>query len=439
MKKRVLLFARSFLADFYSNIQSDIIDPIFVTLTADEKRFLEGKNWRVYGCFEEEYTSLPVATYSSHYLRTSFASDRFLCRFDMEKRKEILGKEISFWSRILDETTPDFLVNETVAVEIAEVMALEAEKRNIPFYTTLGGFLADSFYWKPDPFSGRLNDLSSIEYTDEHLKIADDYLNDVREKNIQPFYVSSIKKKKITLKTVLYSVYLHFKALKRQRSKEKNSVFCYEDYSIFTAVDIRRNWDALLGNYDKLDILDNKNFVFFPMHIEPEATLNYFVDEQFEQLSFIQLLACSIKQNQYLVVKEHPQQQGALMGKEYLKLKKRYSNIIYLPSYVKSYDIIKHCDAIITFTSSAAWEGLVMGKPAFVLGKIFYDQCLGAIRIESLKQLKNGLSKDCYEKPDRESTRLFAARMISIYKKGRPSPYFKGTTIKDFVKEMEKL
>lgn len=439
MKTKVLFFARSFLAKYYSEMQSKIIEPVFVTMTGEEKEYLQNKNWKVYGCFEEEYASLPIFEYSPNYLKTSFYSDRFLCRFDLKKRKEILGKEISFWKKVFDEISPAFLVNETVAIEIAEVMAIEAEKRGIPFYTSLLGFLPNTFYWKPDPFSGRLDDLSNENINDDSIRLAEKYLTDVREKQIRPFYVSAIKKYNISPKTVVHSIMSHVSAKRKMQKKERNQDFCYEDYSLFTAASVRRNWNALFHNYDTMDVIENKRFVFFPMHLEPEATLSYFVDENYEQTSIVQLLACSIKQNQILVVKEHPQQQGALLSKTYRDLRKRYSNVVFLPSYISSFDLLKRCDAVVTLTSTAAWEGVVLGKPVFVLGKIFYDQCPGVNRIENLKQLKQELRKEVYLYPEKENVQRFAAQMICRFHTGCPSPSYEEDTIEDFTKAIEEL
>lgn len=442
MKKKVLLFARSFLAKYYSEIKSDILDPIFVTLTHEEKVFLESKGWNVHGCFEDEYSQLPIANFGGDYLRTSFQSDRFLNRFNHEKRLEILGKEISFWSKVLDSTKPHYLVNETVAIEIAEVMAIEAEKRSIPFHTYLLGFIPDTFYWKPDPFSGRMQNMSTITVDGLQLSTAQKYVNDVVEKNARPFYVTGIKRNNITLKTVIHSRMLYKSAQKKQRKIESTVSFKYEDYSIFNkvALDIYQSIYFSKAKYDSMDTLKDKNIVFLPMHMEPEAILNYFVEENYDQAMLInQVLSC-LKNNQYLVVKEHPQQQGVLLTQKYQEIKKKNSNIIYLPSYELSFPIIRQAEAIITLTSTVAWEGLMLGKPAFVIGKIFYDQCPGVIRIESFRQLKKEIQKDQYLVPDRNAVIEYAAKMISLFHSGCPSPCYKGgSTIAEFTKEIEKL
>lgn len=439
MKKRVLLFARSFLAQYYGDIKSEIIEPIFVTMTSQERQYLEGKGWKVYGCFEEEYDSLSVANYPGSYLRTSLKSDRFLNRFSHEKRLEILGKEITFWSNILDDTKPDFLVNETVAVEIAEVMAIEAEKRGIPFYTYLLGFLPNTFYWKPDPFTGRLGSLQTTIPDAKDFALAEEYINNVKNKEQRPFYVSNIKKDNSRIKTFLYYYIKYRKALKIHKENSVRSSFKYEDYSIFAKSDFEIKESSLIDKYDKLTSIENRNIVFYPMHLEPEATLNYFVDENYDQVSIIDTLIGCLKVGQTLVVKEHPQQQGILMTKRYQTLKERFSNLIYLPSYVTSFKILKKCEAVVTLTSTAAWEALILEKPVFILGGIYFDQCPGAIRIDSIKQLKLELRKDSYAVPVIESVKDFAAKMISIFHKGCPTPNYSEDTITDFVKEMEKL
>lgn len=439
MKKKVLLFARSFLAKYYGDIKSDIIEPIFVTMTSQERKYLEEKGWKVYGCFEEEYRDLQKAEFSGSYLKTSFKSDRFLQRFDQDKRLEILGKEISFWSRILDSTSPDFLVNETVAVEIAEVMAIESDKRGIPFYTYLLGFLPNTFYWKPDPFSGRMQDMKSIVPSAEDLDMASHYIRNVREKEQRPFYVSGIKRDNNGIKTFLYAYKSYLKSQKENHRENANCYFKYEDYTIFSKKRYEIKKASLFNKYDRIEEINNKGLIFYPMHLEPEATLNYFVEENYDQDLLISMLTGCIKNNQVLVVKEHPQQQGMLMTKRYQVLKSHFSNLVYLPSYVSSFEILKKCDAVVTLTSTAAWEALIFEKPVFVLGRIFFDQCPGAIRIDSLKQLKSELRKEFYTLPLSEDVKVFAAKMISLFHKGCPTPSYKENTISDFVKEMEKL
>lgn len=440
MKKKVLLFARSFLAKYYGDIKSDIIEPIFVTMTTQEREYLEGKGWKVYGCFEEEYESIPLAEVPANYLKTSFNSDRFLDRYPYEKRMEILGKEISFWSRIIDTTKPEYLINETVAIEIAEVMAIEAEKRNIPFYTGLLGFLPDTFYWKPNPFTGRLNDLSSIQPTEEQLKLAEDYIYNVSSKAQVPFYVKKFvgKSRRSFFRFAKSTCLGALKYIEIKRNLKKPG-FHYEDHSKYCFVYSKYYLRSILHKYDSFESLSNRKYVYLPLHMEPEATLSYFVDDNYRQDFLIDMVMKSLQHGQFLVVKEHPQQPGLLLEPRFRELKKQYKNLVYLPSYMPSYSILKGCDCIVTLTSTAAWEGLLLKKPVLVMGKIFFDQCPGAIRINDFSELKRVLRAGGYRIPSTEELQLFVSKMISQFNNGCPTPSAKDSNLEGYVKAMERV
>lgn len=427
MKKKVLFFARSFLVKFVSEIRSDIFESYLVVLTKSEKSYLLGKDITVYGCFEEEYDDLEISSYEGSYLKTSFYSDRFLNRFCLDKRREILGKEITFWRKVLSNVQPDCIVNETVAIEMCEVLALEANLNNIKYISDLHGFFPYTFYFKPDPFNGRLEDLSGVQPTEEHMKIAYDYYTSVLEKNYKPYYVlDSLSPLKVSFKSVIHSVYRDLLLTYKKHTYQKLKYFQYEDdYSSRSFQTTSRLLKRLVYKYDSLSSLDSKSIVFFPLHFEPEAILNYFAEEYQNQVFTIESIARSIKIDQYLVVKEHPQQKGVLLDKRFRDLKNKMPNLIILPAEINSFDVIKKSDAIVTLTSTAAWEAVILGKPVFVLGKIFFDQCPGVTRIDNIVHFKNEIRKKSYSIPDKEAVLSFTAKMISKFQKGSPSFYAK--------------
>lgn len=437
---KVLFFARSFLCKYYSDIQSEIIEPIFVTLTRAEKKYLEEKGWTVYGCFEEEYDSIQECqNIPADYLHTSFASDRYLKRYPYEKRLEILGKEIFFWGRILDATKPKYLFNETVAIEIAEVMAIEAEKRSIPFYSALLGFLPNTFYWKPDPYTGSLKDINSIVPQEKDYQLAQKYIEEIRVKKAKPFYISDARKGRITFLEMIKSTVGDFIRLyfNNKRIKQANG-FVYEDFSDSFLSSYKEYWLQKKYEYNSLEDTKGKECFFFPLHLEPEATINYFVDENYSQTTLVDLMAKSMGVNQYLVVKEHPQHPGALLKPEYQELRKLHKNVIFLPSYESSYKVLEQARAVITLTSSAAWEGLILGKPAIVLGNIFYDQCPGVLKVESIRDIRK-IVRSSIPLPKDEDVLTFVAKMIAIFNKGCPTPCTTDRGLKDYVRAIEKI
>lgn len=439
-KVKVLFFARSFLCRYYSDIRSEVIEPIFVTLTRVEKKYLEEKGWPVYGCFEEEYDSIPeTRNIPADYLHTSFASDRYLKRYPYEKRLEILGKEISFWGRILDDTKPEYLFNETVAIEIAEVMAIEAEKRSIPFYSALLGFLPNTFYWKPDPYTGSLKNIDSVVPKEKDYQLAQKYIEEIRVKKTKPFYINGARKGRISFLKMIKSTVGDCKRLYTNNKRIKQTKgFVYEDFSgsFFSSYKVYRLQKKY--KYNSLEDIKGKECFFFPMHLEPEAVINYFVVENYSQSTLVDLIAKSMGVNQYLVVKEHPQHPGALLKPEYQNLKKLHKNVIFLPSYESSYKVLEQAKAVITLTSSAAWEGLILGKPAIVLGNIFYDQCPGALKVESIRDIRK-IVRSSIPLPKDEDVLTFVAKMIAIFNKGCPTPYAVDSGIKDYVNAIERI
>lgn len=430
-KPKVLFFSRSFFTRFFSEINSEFFEDYHVTLTLEEKTFLQAKGKVVLGCFEDEFNRIVPEEIPGDYLKSSFSSDRFLIRFNHEKRIEILGKEIAFWRSILEAHKPDYIVNETVAIEISEVLAIEAKRLNIKILNSLCSVFSDSFYWKPDPFLGSIEDISRVRASKEDLEKAEKYYLKVVESNYKPAYVLGLPPaKRYSLKRMGGTVYrdflLYFKKTKLKRSKR----FKYEDgYSSSPFKNTKRFFNRFFYSYDCLSSYNKKRIVFFPMHFEPEATLFHFAEEYQNQEHTIDMIARALKANQYLAIKEHPQQKGALLDKRFRDLKKRHSNLIFVPAETPSQNVINICEAVVTLTSTAAWEALIYGKPVFVLGTIFFDQCPGAKKINNYYHLKEQIRREYYELPEKEKVIDFIARMMSVLHFGYPSPYFKGDFI----------
>ena len=249
--------------------------------------------------------------------------------------------------------------------------------------------------------------------------------------------------KNFSLKRMAGTVFRDLLLFWEKRKLKRIKMFKYEDhYSSSSFLNSRRVFNRVFHNYDKLKSCKNKKLIFFPMHFEPEATLFHFAEEFQNQEHTIDMIARALKVGQYLAVKEHPQQKGALLDRRFRDLKKKHSNLIFFPAEIPSQNVIKIAEAVVTLTSTAAWEALVYGKPVFVLGTIFFDQCPGAKKISNYFHLKEQVRKENYEFPDKKKIIDFIARMYSILNEGYPSPYFKGNwdkNINDYTRAIEKV
>lgn len=426
-KSRVLFFSRSFLKTFFSGVNSEFFEDIHVTLNKSEREDLESLGKRVVGCFEEEFNTLTVPDFPTNYLRYSFSSDRFLNRFDIEYRSLILGKEITFWRNILKKFQPDVIINETVAIELSEVLAIEAELAGIPVLSSLCSPIPGYFYWKANPFDGSIPDVNDIEPNESMQSWATEYFIQVSERQLKPLYVQTLNSKGKDSLWRLPSFLKHDLGLwLKKRKVKKSRIFVYEDY--YTSdpfVKTKTLIRSYFGNYDHLSDFVGKKIIFYPLHYEPEATLFYFSEEYQNQLHTIELISISLKQNQYLVVKEHPQQKGRLMRADYSSLRKKHKNVVFIESDISSEELIKSSEAVVTLTSTAGWEALMWGIPVLVLGTIFYDQCSEVTKIRSYQDLKKRLRTSTYKIPEKKKVIDFIAKFMTTLHKGYPAPSVK--------------
>lgn len=127
---------------------------------------------------------------------------------------------------------------------------------------------------------------------------------------------------------------------------------------------------------NSLDELPEK-FIFFPLQISPESSLNvrfpYFKD----QLRFIDLIRYSMPKDYKLILREHPVifNLGAQSDRDY----KFYNNISKLSGVrfssmgLNIYDIIQKSSLTISISGTAAFEAYLLSKPSFTIAKTAFS------------------------------------------------------------------
>lgn len=159
------------------------------------------------------------------------------------------------------------------------------------------------------------------------------------------------------------------------------------------------------------------------------------------QIATIEHICRCLKHNQVLVVKEHPQQAGFLLQKKFRDVKKRVSNVIFLPAEYSTYHLIKQCKLIVTLTSTAGIEALILGKPVVVMGNVFYDRYEGTNWIDHLKQLKEFMRNEReWKYPEAATLKRYLAQVIYNSNEGNPFPHddlYSETNIRNIVTGIE--
>lgn len=429
MKQKVLFLDRSYIFEY---IKTDLFEPIFVALTKERREYFEKKGYNVIGCFEEQFDELNEASFDNDYLIHSYVSDRFLNCYDIKMRETILGKSITFWRNILDEYKPKCIVNEICTMEWVEVLYIEAQKRHIPYNAFLYGFRPGYTIWLDTPFSSRISErrIEQALPTMEDKKLAISYYQNIKEKHEKPYYIQNLKSNVVRnfLSSLRFYVRMSLKYSLRKG-------FVYERYDKIARDNVKCCMSRFLAKYDKFEAIDTQRYeyVYYPIHYEPEATINYFGDPFLDQVDVIEKIALSIGTKQVLIIKEHPQQPGMLVSRRFQELKEKCSNIMYLKSTVSSYDVLKKISLMVTLNGTAGLEAMILDKPVIVIGSVFYDCCKCATKCDNIRDLRRIIRNREYNMPDKETLIDFIARYFSLQTKGYPAANYTNSVEENIV------
>lgn len=426
-KPLILFFSRDYQSKFYPKLRSEIYDSIHVTLNKKEKKNVEKEGGKVVACLEEEFQNLTEANISFPYLEYSIGSDRFLRNFSHDDRLKVLKKLVSFWANILEKFQPQFVMNEVVALEISEILYIESKKRGIKYLVTGPFPFENSFFFNSTPYTSEVMDQLELAIPSEkHKLIASNYINKIRIGAAENPHIKILRKSK-DLRSLFSKLRILFDQILRYLTVNNKTIrqICYYENLGHSLDEIIFfiNYFFRSRSYDNLeDINSNTETVFYPLHFEPEATLLYcspFYDNQFALIE--NLLKC-MKEDQVLIVKEHPAQAGFLMQKQFRKLKKRFPNIKYLKADIKSLTVIKRANYIFTLVSTAGFEAMCLDKPVIVFGKVYFNSYPGVNYCKTFDEVYDLLRGfKIFNKSDKLED--FISRMVSITHTGYPWPY----------------
>jgi hypothetical protein len=126
----------------------------------------------------------------------------------------------------------------------------------------------------------------------------------------------------------------------------------------------------------------SKEYVFFPLHFEPERTSNPDGKEFHDHFIVICKLREFIPSNIAIYIKEHPNQlrsyiKKGLNGRSplFYKLVKNINNVHFLDYSLDQIDLIKNSKFVVTITGTVALEAAILEKKSLTFGSTYYDGC----------------------------------------------------------------
>jgi len=169
--------------------------------------------------------------------------------------------------------------------------------------------------------------------------------------------------------------------------------------------------------YHTLEDIKGLDYVFYPLHREPETPFMRMAPNHLSQLTTIASLSRDLPAGVKLVVKEHVPAIGRRPLMFYKQLEE-FKNVIILNIRERGLDVVKHSRAVSTICGTAGFEAAVMGYPVITFGKFNIYNCVPHVQvIEKDDDIKPAFDRVFNGGFDKKQMKADGAKLIEVIKK----------------------
>ncbi len=122
-------------------------------------------------------------------------------------------------------------------------------------------------------------------------------------------------------------------------------------------------------------------FVYFALHMQPEATTYPLGGDYCDQLRAIEHLARMLPDDCWIYVKEHPDDRGQFRDPHFYMRLDAIPRVRLVAASVSSHVLMAKCLFVSTITGTGGWEAVTGGKPALTFGYAWYNDLPGVFKI----------------------------------------------------------
>lgn len=121
-----------------------------------------------------------------------------------------------------------------------------------------------------------------------------------------------------------------------------------------------------------------RDFVYVPLHIQPELTVDVMGWRFGDQALMVETLARAVPEGWLVYVKDHPRQLANPRDDGFLRRLRALPNVRLIAPGVDTYALLRSCRCVASCVGTAGWEALLMGKPAIAFGAAWWRRLPGA-------------------------------------------------------------
>lgn len=336
------------------------------------------------------------------YLWNAIVADRrltygYLCkikqdynvRFSHEQLQVIVYQALLDLEKLFDSLKPDLIVLPTLSTFGDYLLYLVAKRYAVPFFflrsTKIYNYVALSETIDENPEhiyeqyrlnmelrNGYPKEEDAIQYLESVDKGTIQYEGNVSSKPQNSIFLQSLYMKMRGLLAAIRSVirdrnqiaakdnhlipslsgYIHGTLLKEYRGNLSRRLMARRSYSV--------------------EKMNADNYIFYPMHAEPEISLSVFGRDHQNQIETVRRMSQSIPLSWKLVIKEHPRN-TAYRSKGYYEALLNIPNVYFANPDKKPMNIISSAKAVVVVSGFVGFEALLLGTPVIVLGNVSYS------------------------------------------------------------------
>ena len=138
---------------------------------------------------------------------------------------------------------------------------------------------------------------------------------------------------------------------------------------------------------DRLDLIERGNYIFFPLHAEPEISLTNYAKFYQNQIEVIRNICLQLPSKYKLLVKEHPRNIGRRSLGYYKKILE-IPNVDFAAFELQSVDVLKRSRLVIVLSGNIGYEAVLNQVPVITLGRTIYNM-LPKTMVNHLENINN--------------------------------------------------